>query len=74
MKKQKLPSGWSEARMRRVAAHYDGQAETEAVAEDRAAHRSTRSTVMIVPTEVVPAVRDLIAKRARRRPGRKSGG
>lgn len=63
MKKQnRFPAGWSEARMRRVLQHYEGQADVEAVAEDEAAYRAT-TTVMKVPVKLVPAVRALLARR-----------
>ena len=62
MKKQnRFPPGWNESRVRRVLAHYDGLSESEAVADDEAAYRST--TVMKVPVKLVPAVRALLAKR-----------
>jgi len=64
MKKQnRFPPGWSEARVQRVLAHYERQADTEAVAEDEAAYRSTTATVMKIPVKLVPAVRALLAKR-----------
>jgi hypothetical protein len=49
--------------------HYDAQDDEEAVAEDEAAIESTTYTVMEVPVELVPAVRELIAKREVRRLG-----
>jgi hypothetical protein len=61
----KFPPGWDEARVRRVLVHYETQAEEEAVAEDEAAAEDRTQTVMKVPTELVPAVRELIAKRQR---------
>jgi hypothetical protein len=61
--KQKLPSGWDEARVRRVLEHYENQTEEEAVAEDEAAFQAEGQTVMIVPTELVPRIRQLIARR-----------
>ncbi|TLY20521.1 MAG: hypothetical protein E6K66_09890 [Nitrospirae bacterium] len=58
-----FPPGWDEARVRRVLAHYEGQTEEEGVAEDEAAAEDKTQTVMEIPNELVPAVRDLIAKR-----------
>ena len=49
--------------MRRVLGHYETQTPDEAVAEDEAAYRSTTHTVMEVPVELVPVVRELIARR-----------
>ena len=64
MKKQNpFPPGWNETRVQRVLAHYERQADVEAVAEDEAAYRSTTATVMKIPVRLVPAVRALLAKR-----------
>lgn len=63
MKATKYPAGWDEARVRRVLDHYEQQTDEEAVAEDEAAYESTTHTVMEVPVELVPAVRELLAKR-----------
>jgi len=63
MKQQnKFPSGWDEARVRRVLAHYEDQTEEETVAEDEAAFENRTQTSMEVPIELVPVVRKLIAK------------
>ncbi len=62
MKQEKFPPGWDEARVRRVIAHYEEQTEDEAVAEDEAAFEAVDQTVMEIPTELVPKVRELIAK------------
>jgi len=62
MKQSKFPPGWDEARVRRVLAHYKTQTETEAVAEDEAAYESPDQALVSVPRELVPAVRELIAK------------
>jgi len=62
-RRQKLPRGWDEARVRKVIAHYERQTEEEAVAEDEAAYKADQQTVMIVPTKLVPAIRELIARR-----------
>jgi hypothetical protein len=64
MKKQnRFPVGWNTARVQRVLAHYERQTDTEAVAEDEVAYRSTKATLMKVPVKLVPAVRALLAKR-----------
>ena len=62
MIESKFPPGWDEARVRRVLEHYEQQTEDEAVAEDEAAFESPDQTLMAIPNELVPAVRDLIAK------------
>jgi hypothetical protein len=69
MSEKHFPPGWDEHRARRVLDHYDTQSDEEAVAEDEAAFESTTHTVMEVPVDLVPAVRELIAKREVRRPG-----
>jgi len=58
-----FPPGWDEERVRKVLEHYECQSEEEAVAEDEAAFQDRTETVMNVPFELVPAVRELIAKR-----------
>jgi hypothetical protein len=62
MSQSKFPPGWDEERVRQVLSHYDEQAEDEAVAEDEAALEGQRETVMGVPKELVPAIRELIAR------------
>lgn len=65
MKQNNFPPGWDEERVRQVLAHYEEQAETEAVAEDEGAFEDQTQTVMEIPTELVPAVRELIARYGR---------
>jgi hypothetical protein len=60
---QKFPRGWDEKRVRKVLAHYENQTEDEALAEDEAAYEAEGQTVMIVPTDLVPAIRQLIGRR-----------
>ena len=63
MKKQnKFPPGWDEERVQSVIAYYDQQTEDEAVAEAEAALQNESSMLIEVPIELVPAVRELIAK------------
>lgn len=62
MRQGEFPEGWSEERVRKVLAHYEEQAEQEAIAEDEAGVDSSE-TVMSVPHELVPAIREMIAKR-----------
>jgi len=63
MSKTKYPPGWDEHRVRRVLEHYETQSDEEAVAEDEAAYEATTHTAMGVPVDLVPAVREMIAKR-----------
>ena len=63
MAQSRFPPGWDEERVRKVLAHYETQSEDEAVAEDEAAFETPGQTLMEVPSDLVPAVRELIAKR-----------
>ena len=63
MKRANFPKGWDKERVRRVLEHYDKQSDEEAVAEDEAAYESTTHTAMDIPVELVPRVRELLAKR-----------
>ena len=63
MSESKYPPGWDESRVERVLEHYETQTDEEAVAEDEAAWEDTSHTKMDVPIELVPAVRELIAKK-----------
>ena len=63
MKRANFPEGWDEERVRRVLERYDKQSDEEAVAEDEASYESTRHTTMEIPVELVPQVRELLAKR-----------
>jgi hypothetical protein len=64
-KKGNYPPGWDEERVRKVLEHYEQQTDYEAVAEDEASFESTTNTAMEVPIDLVPKVRELIAKRRR---------
>ena len=64
MSENKFPSGWDQARVQRLLAHYEEQSEDEAVAEDEAGVEPSE-TVMSVPRDLVPKVRELIAKHQR---------
>ncbi len=61
----RFPSGWDEERVQKVLAHYETQTEDEALAEDEAAFEMPGQTVMEVPSDLVPAVRELIARRGK---------
>ncbi len=60
-----FPAGWDEERVRRALEHYEGQSEDEAVAEDEAAYEDRTQTLIEVPVELVPDVRELIARHRR---------
>jgi hypothetical protein len=61
MSQNDFPEGWDDSRARRVLAHYDAQTDDEAVAEDEAGIAPSE-TVMSIPRDLVPKVRELIAK------------
>jgi len=63
MSKNRFPPGWDEKRVKGVISHYESQSDDEAVADDEAA---MDDTVMAVPAELVPEVRELIAKHKKR--------
>ena len=48
--------------MSELSAHHEAQSEEEAVAEDEAIWLDPEQTVMEVPSRLVPAVRELIAR------------
>ena len=50
-------------RIREVLAHYESQTEDEQFAEIEAAREAEGITLMAVPTELVPEVRALIARK-----------
>ncbi|MFV9629552.1 MAG: hypothetical protein ACNYWM_00505 [Methanosarcinales archaeon] len=62
MKKSKFPKGWDEERVHRVLVHYEKQTEEEALAKDEASYEDRTQTTIDIPIELVPAVRELIAK------------
>ena len=62
MKQSKFPPGWDEERVRRVLDHYEQQTEEGAVADDEATFEDSTQAVVEVPRELVPAIRELIAK------------
>jgi hypothetical protein len=63
MTKQNFPPGWDEERVREVIAHYESQTEDEQFAEVEAAREADGVTLMAVPTELVPEVRALLARK-----------
>ena len=62
MKQNKFPKGWDHKRVHRVLAHYEKQTVEKALAEDEAAYEDITQTTIDIPVELVPAVRELIAK------------
>jgi hypothetical protein len=64
MSVQEFPPRWEKARVQRLIAHYDQMTDDELVAEDEAAQEAEGQTVMVVPTNLVPSVRELIARQS----------
>jgi hypothetical protein len=62
MSETKFPADWDEQKVRRVLAHYEAQTEEDALVEDESGVQPS-DTVMNIPHELVPKVRELIAKR-----------
>ena len=60
--KNEFPPGWNEERVQSVIAYYDQQTENEAVAEAEEALQNESRVLIEVPIELVPVVRELIAK------------
>lgn len=52
-----------QTRIKGALEHYERQSDDEAVAEDEVTYQSPTRTAMDVPVDLVPAVRELIAKR-----------
>jgi len=63
MSQQKFPPGWDEERVRQVLAHYEGQTDEGQFAEIEAALEAEGVTMMAVPTDLVPEVRALLARK-----------
>ena len=63
MRKQKFPPGWDEKRVRELIAHYENQTEDEEFADIEAARQAEDITMMAIPTDLVPEIRALLARR-----------
>jgi hypothetical protein len=73
MKKQELPTGWNEQRVKEYIVHYENQTEDEEFAEIEAALKADDITLMAIPNELVPEVRAVLARKqasCEGRPGR----
>jgi hypothetical protein len=62
MTENRFPPGWDNERVLRLLEHYERQTEAEALAEDEAAFEDAAHTMLEVPSELVPAIRELIAR------------
>ncbi|HEO64712.1 MAG TPA: hypothetical protein ENI73_02480 [Spirochaetes bacterium] len=62
MKQSNFPTGWDEKRVQKVLEHYEQQSEEEAIAEDESSFEDPAQTIMEVPNDLVPAIREMIAR------------
>jgi hypothetical protein len=64
MNGHRFPPGWDEDRVNRLLAHYEEVSEAELTAEDEwAAQEQSGQTVITVPEDLLPAIRQLLASR-----------
>jgi len=64
MSENRFPEGWNEKKVQRVLSHYERQSDGEALAEDEAGMQGS-ATVVELPHDLLPQVRELIAKHKR---------
>ena len=62
MTNKHFPTGWDEERVRRILSHYEDQTDEEAATEDEAAFKRKGRTVIEVPFELMPVIREIIAQ------------
>jgi len=65
MKQNDFPLDWNEERVQQVLRHYEEQTDEEAVLEDEELFGKQDQTIMKIPLDLVPAVRELLAKYSR---------
>jgi len=63
MSKQDFPPGWDEKRVEELIAHYENQTEDEEFADIEAALEAEDIMLMAIPTDLVPEVRALLARK-----------
>jgi hypothetical protein len=62
MSESKYPTGWDAERVKRLIDHYESMSEDGQAAEDDAAVEEKQGqTVVTVPDELLPAIRQLLA-------------
>jgi hypothetical protein len=64
-KKSEYPPGWDQRRVQDLLDHYERQTDDEAAAEHESALSRPDHTLMEIPTELVPAVREIITEHER---------
>jgi len=57
-----FPPGWDEERVRSVIEHYETQTEEEAIFEDERAFKDRGRTVIEIPNELIPVIREVIGQ------------
>ena len=60
--KQHFPKGWNEKRVAELIEYYDNQTDEEGAAEYEAGMAIDGQSMMLVPTELMPEIRKLIAR------------
>lgn len=66
---QKYPPGWNESRIRAVIGHFDSQDDDERAEEIESARQAVGMTLISVPTDLLPEIRALIARKQTALPG-----
>jgi len=61
--KQSFPKGWNAKRVEELLAYYEKQTDEEGAAEYETAMAINGQSMMLVPTELIPEIRKLIANR-----------
>jgi hypothetical protein len=61
-KQQDFPPGWDGEGVKALADYHDNQSDEEAIAEAEAALEAEGQTLVMVPSELMPTIRALIAK------------
>ena len=60
----RYPKGLDRKKVRAIIDYYERQSDDEAIAEAEAAYRKRNTALIEVPVKLLPAVRELIARRA----------
>ena len=60
----RYPKGLNRRKVQALIEHYERQTDEEAIAEAEAAYRKRKTALVEIPVKLLPAVRQLIAKRA----------
>jgi len=62
---QTFPPGWDKESVKAELAYFENQTPDEQLAENEAAFSAAGQSVIVVPTELLPAIRPLIPRHAR---------